>query len=111
MTVEKARMWFGLHDTDEVTEEGLLEIIKSNRELLKVWSITPSIRKSSEQEIEACNTLLRDLYVRSIQAHTGDLPDEDIQRIAWDCFDNGIDVRSAIEQAQYAELEMFGGVR
>ena len=59
MTEREARDYFGLKDTDPISTDGLLSIIKSNEEQLKVWSIGKSDRHKCEQTIEACKALLR----------------------------------------------------
>ena len=60
MTVQEARAFFGLKDTDPISEEGLLSIIKSNEAQLKVWSIGKSDKQECEKTIEACKTLLEE---------------------------------------------------
>ena len=59
MTEREARVFFGLKDTDPISEDGVLSIIKSNEEQLKVWSIGKYDRRECEQTIEACKALLR----------------------------------------------------
>lgn len=58
MTEREARDFFGLKDTDPISRDGVLSIIKSNEEQLKVWSIGKSDRHKCEQTIEACKVLL-----------------------------------------------------
>ena len=62
MTVQEARAFFGLKDTDPISESGLLSIIKSNEEQLRVWSISKQDKKECEMTIEACKSLLRGIY-------------------------------------------------
>lgn len=59
MTVQEARDYFGLKDTDSISESGILSIIKSNEEQLKVWSISKQDRAECEQTIQACKVLLK----------------------------------------------------
>jgi len=59
MTYEEARQYFGLKDSDPVSESGVKSIIKSNKEQLMVWSIGNRDRQEIKKTIEACEALLR----------------------------------------------------
>ena len=59
MTKQEARAHFNLKETDVINEAGVRALLEISESQLKVYSLTPQIRKELETDIEACKALLK----------------------------------------------------
>lgn len=53
MTTIEARKMFGLKDTDNLSAEGILGMIRNTQEYLGTWSISKYDREDAERQLEA----------------------------------------------------------